>query len=86
MDYLTLISTVGGVILGSVLTYITANKKNRRDDFVALVEALRIDNADLRQRISALEAELARLRNERMHLAEQIGKLQTQIHLKDVGQ
>lgn len=76
-----IISGLLGAGGGSFLTFLSNMRKNRRDDFVAIVEILQKDNAALREKIVTLEDRLARIEEERMHLVSQIVELQKLLHV-----
>lgn len=75
------IGAVIGAIAGAFLTFVTAMKKNRRDDFIAIVEILQKDNATLREKIVTLEDRMVLLEKERLELVRQIVELQKMLHV-----
>lgn len=76
---------VGGAALGGILTFITNARKNRRDDFTAIVEVLQKDNQSLRDRLLQMESRISHLEGERAALLVQIDKLQAMILTLDSG-
>jgi predicted nucleic acid-binding Zn-ribbon protein len=79
---LALIGTViSGGTLGAILTFITMNRKHRRDDFSVLLDALRVDNDELRKRIGEAQQNIIELHKERGDLLERLAKMEAKIIL-----
>lgn len=77
---LTLIGTIlSGGTLGAFLTFVSMNRKNRRDDFSVLIDALKEDNADLRKRIGDAQKDIIELHKERADLLERLAKMEAKI-------
>lgn len=81
----TILAGLFGTGLGAVLTFFTNTRKNRRDDFLALVEVLQKDNQSLRDRLLQMESRISHLEGERAALLVQIDKLQAMILTLDSG-
>lgn len=78
-----IISALLGAGGGSVLTFIVSMRKNRRDDFIAIVEILQKDNALLREKIVTLEDRLLTLEKEKIELVRQVVELQKMLHVSE---
>ena len=81
----TVASGLAGVAFGGILTFITNARKNRRDDFTAIVEVLQKENQKLRDRLDELEAKIQALDEQRVSLLRIVDKLQAEIHVLDAG-
>lgn len=79
--YELIISGLLGAGGGSFLTFLSNMRKNKRDDFVAIVEILQRDNATLREKVVTLEDRLLVLEKERIELVRQIVELQKMLHV-----
>ena len=73
-----ILSFVGGIAV-AVVTLLTANRAARRDDFTALLQALNADNANLRERMKAMEDEMDIMHKERDVLIKTINGLKQEI-------
>ena len=77
---IALIGTViSGGTLGAILTFLTMNRKHRRDDFSVLLDALKADNADLRNQIHEAQQNIIELHKERADLLERLAKMEAKI-------
>lgn len=77
---IALIGTViSGGTLGAILTFITMNRKHRRDDFSVLLDALKADNAELRSQIHEAQKNIIELHKERADLFQRLSKMEAKM-------
>lgn len=72
-------TAISGGTLGVILTFITMNRKHRRDDFSVLLDALKADNAELRSQINDAQKNIIELHKERADLFQRLSKMEAKM-------
>jgi uncharacterized protein YlxW (UPF0749 family) len=79
------IAAICGAAIGAVLTFIVAMKRERRDELQLLIDNLRKDNEELRQRVLEMEKRIDSYEHERFEQQREITKLHAMLYARDAG-
>ena len=81
----TALIAICGAAIGAVLTFIVAMRKDKRDDIQLLIDNLRKDNDELRERVVEMEKRIAHYEQEIFDQQKTITKLHALLYARDAG-
>jgi uncharacterized protein YlxW (UPF0749 family) len=74
-----------GAAIGAVLTFIVAMKRERRDELQLLIDNLRKDNEELRERVMDMEKRITAYEHREFEQQKEITKLHAILYARDAG-